>query len=85
VVVTGIERDGTRHGPDLEGLATVLESTDAPVVASGGVGSVEDLHRLAALRSPSRCRSVTGVVVGRALVDGTIDPREAVVACATSA
>jgi len=84
VVVTGIERDGTRAGPDLEGLVAVLETTDLPVVASGGVGSVHDLRTLTELRSPTWGHAVTGVVVGRALVDGTIDVREAVAACAAS-
>lgn len=84
VVVTGIERDGTRTGPDVEGLLAVLEATDLPVVASGGVGSAGDLRELARLRSSTRGHGVTGVVVGRALVDGTIDVEEAVVACATS-
>lgn len=84
VVVTGIERDGTRAGVDLDGLMAVLEATDLPVVASGGVGSAGDLRELARLRSPARGHAVTGVVVGRALVDGTIDVEEAVAACATS-
>lgn len=84
VVVTGIDRDGTRAGPDTEGLAAVLDATDLPVVASGGVGSADDLRMLAALRSPRRRRAVAGAVVGRALVDGTIEAREAVAACGTS-
>lgn len=84
IVVTGIERDGTRTGPDLEGLAAMLELTDLPVVASGGVGSVEDLWTITKLRSHAWGHGVTGVVVGRALVDGTIDVREAVAACAAS-
>lgn len=84
VVVTGIERDGTRTGPDLEGLVTVLDATDLPIIASGGVGSTKDLRLLAGLRSPRRGHSVAGAVVGRALVDGTVDPREAVTVCAAS-
>lgn len=84
VVVTGIERDGTRAGPDTEGLVTVLDATALPVVASGGVGSADDLRTLVALRSPTRGRGVAGVVVGRALVDGTIEVGEAVAVCAAS-
>ena len=55
LVVTEIGRDGTLEGPDLEGLAAVLGATDIDVIASGGVGSLDDLRaldRLAVGRSP---------------------------------
>jgi phosphoribosylformimino-5-aminoimidazole carboxamide ribotide isomerase len=84
VVVTAIERDGTLTGPDLDGLAGVLDATSLPVVASGGVSSVRDLRVLGALRSPSAGRGVDGVVVGRALLDGRVDLEEAMAACAPS-
>ena len=83
VVVTAIDRDGTRQGPDTDGLSWVLDATALPVVASGGVGSADDLSALAGLRSGSG-RSLAGVVVGRALVDGSIGVEEAVAACAVS-
>ena len=50
-VVTDIGRDGTLSGPDVRGLAAVLAATDVPVVASGGVGSLDDLRALAALEA----------------------------------
>ncbi|MGH8979981.1 MAG: HisA/HisF-related TIM barrel protein, partial [Acidimicrobiales bacterium] len=84
LVVTAIDRDGTASGPDLEGVASVLDMTVVPVLASGGVGSAGDLRALAGLRSPAAGRSVSGAVVGRALVDGSIDVGEAVAACAAS-
>lgn len=84
LVVTAIDRDGTRTGPDLDGLAGVLDATAVPVVASGGVGRLDDLVALGTLRSPGAGRRVAGVVAGRALVDGTIDVQEAVAACAAS-
>ncbi len=84
VVLTAIDRDGTLAGPDTEGLATVLDRTEVPVVASGGVGGATDLAALARLRSPARGRSLAGVVVGRALVDGRLEVEEAVAACAAS-
>jgi phosphoribosylformimino-5-aminoimidazole carboxamide ribotide isomerase len=77
VVVTSIERDGTLAGPDLDGLRQVLDATDIPVVASGGVGRVGDLVALRAL-------PLSGVVVGKALVDGRMTMREALDACAAS-
>ncbi len=85
VAVTSIERDGTGAGPDLEGLGDVLDRCDHPVVASGGVGALSDLHALRALRSPVRTRTLTGVIVGMALVDGSLEVGEAVAACSRSA
>jgi phosphoribosylformimino-5-aminoimidazole carboxamide ribotide isomerase len=82
VVVTAIERDGTLSGPDLAGLSAVLDATSVPVVASGGVGTAGDLRALATLRSPDRGHRPTGAVVGRALVDGRLDMKEAIAACA---
>jgi phosphoribosylformimino-5-aminoimidazole carboxamide ribotide isomerase len=75
LVVTQIHRDGTLEGPDLEGLAAVLEATSAPVVASGGVGSVDDLRALAEL-------DLAGVIVGLALYDGRVTVPEAMAALA---
>ncbi len=71
LVVTEIGRDGMLEGPDLEGLAAVLEVTRAPVVASGGVGSLADLEALTAL-------DLDGVIVGRALYDERLTVAEAV-------
>ncbi len=65
LVVTQIERDGTLEGPDLGLLEAVLEVATVPVVASGGVGSVEHLRSLTAL-------ALDGVIVGRALYDGKV-------------
>jgi phosphoribosylformimino-5-aminoimidazole carboxamide ribotide isomerase len=87
VVVTSIERDGMLTGPDLEGLAAVLASTDVPVIASGGVGSVADVAALAALgatTSDGRRRALAGAITGRALVDGRLTVEEGVAACAPS-
>jgi phosphoribosylformimino-5-aminoimidazole carboxamide ribotide isomerase len=81
VVVTSVARDGTLAGPDLEGLAATLAATTLPVVASGGVGGADDLRALAALRAGGR--SLDGAIVGRALLSGALDLREAIAACAT--
>jgi phosphoribosylformimino-5-aminoimidazole carboxamide ribotide isomerase len=85
VVVTAIERDGTLAGPDLAGLAEVLEATEHPVVASGGVGSLADVVSLRRLRSPTTGRALAGVVVGKALVEGRMSVEEVVAACAPCA
>lgn len=67
VVVTEIGRDGTLEGPDLEGLAGLLRATDIDVIASGGVGTLDDLRALAALDADGR--HLAGAVVGRALYE----------------
>lgn len=84
LVVTAIERDGTLSGPDTDGLLSVLDATDIPVVASGGVSGAADLRALATLRSSAMRRSLTGVVVGRALLDGSLPLGDALAACASS-
>lgn len=82
VVVTAIERDGVASGPDIEGLRAVLAVSEAPVVASGGVRSADDLLALGALEVSGR--RLAGTVVGRALVDGSMSVEEAIAACAPS-
>lgn len=84
VIVTSIERDGMLTGPDLDGLAAVLGSTEVPVIASGGVGSVADIEALAAVVVVvgGRERRLAGTISGRALVDGRMTVAEGVAACA---
>jgi phosphoribosylformimino-5-aminoimidazole carboxamide ribotide isomerase len=93
VIVTNIERDGMLTGPDLDGLRGVLAMTEIPVIASGGVGAVGDVEALARLEvasGPSRAgngsgaRRLSGVITGRALVDGRMSVEEGVAACALS-
>jgi len=62
-VVTDVTKDGTLNGPNLELLTLVTERTDAPVIASGGVSSLEDLLAIATLTA----RGVEGAIVGKAL------------------
>ncbi|MCY3577932.1 MAG: 1-(5-phosphoribosyl)-5-[(5-phosphoribosylamino)methylideneamino]imidazole-4-carboxamide isomerase [bacterium] len=75
VVATEISRDGTLSGPDIEGLAAVLAATGLAVIASGGVGTLEDLAALAAVGDPSR--RLAGVIVGRALYEGRFTVEQA--------
>lgn len=75
LVVTQIDTDGTLEGPDLELLAEALAATDVPVIASGGVGSLADLRRLASLRVAGR--ALAGAIVGRAIYERTVDLAEA--------
>lgn len=68
LVVTEIGRDGTLEGPDLEGLAAVLGATGIDVIASGGVGALDDLRALDRLSVGER--RLAGAIVGRALYEG---------------
>jgi phosphoribosylformimino-5-aminoimidazole carboxamide ribotide isomerase len=79
LLYTDVSRDGTEGGPNVEYTATVARDVAMPVLASGGVGRVEDLARLAAVPG------VVGTVVGRALYTGAIDLRRAKDAAASGA
>ena len=78
VVVTEISRDGLMTGPDIHGYRELLEAVDVPLIASGGVGSLDDLRRLAWLQV--RSRRLAGVIVGRALYEGRFSVPEALAA-----
>jgi phosphoribosylformimino-5-aminoimidazole carboxamide ribotide isomerase len=67
ILYTDIARDGTQDGPNLPSTEAVARAAGIPVLASGGVGSMEDLHRLASITG------VEGVIVGRALYSGAVD------------
>jgi phosphoribosylformimino-5-aminoimidazole carboxamide ribotide isomerase len=79
LVVTEIARDGTLEGPDVEGLSQVLDATAIPVIASGGVGTLDDLTVLAALESSGR--RLSGAIVGRAIYEGRFSVSAGVEAC----
>ncbi|MCU0685435.1 MAG: 1-(5-phosphoribosyl)-5-[(5-phosphoribosylamino)methylideneamino] imidazole-4-carboxamide isomerase [Polyangiaceae bacterium] len=71
VLYTDVERDGTRSGPNVAETARLAREGGVPVLASGGVGSLEHLRELAA------CKGVVGAVVGRALYEGDFTLDEA--------
>ena len=77
-VVTDVTRDGTLAGPNLDLLRRVCARTSAPVIASGGVASLDDLAQLAAL-APA---GVEGVIVGKALYAGAFTLPQALAAVA---
>ncbi|HJP67115.1 MAG TPA: HisA/HisF-related TIM barrel protein [Actinomycetota bacterium] len=72
VTYTNVGRDGVTAGPDLEGLARVLDRLPLPVIASGGVRTVDDLRALAGLRP-----APVGAIVGRALAERAFTVAEA--------
>jgi phosphoribosylformimino-5-aminoimidazole carboxamide ribotide isomerase len=70
-LVTAIERDGTLAGPDLRLLEAVRAATDATLIASGGIGSLDDVRRVA----ETGCDAL---VVGRALLSRSLSLRDAI-------
>jgi phosphoribosyl isomerase A len=77
-VVTDVSKDGTLRGPNIELLREVCARTDAPVIASGGVSSVDDLLALAELS----CDGLEGSIVGKALYAGKFTLAQALAAVA---
>lgn len=75
-VVTDVTKDGTLTGPNLDLLREVCEATDAPVVASGGISTLDDLRALAGLVAAG----VEGAIVGKALYAGRFTLPEALAA-----
>jgi phosphoribosyl isomerase A len=75
-VVTDVSKDGTLQGPNLQLLRDLCARTDAPVIASGGVSSVDDLRALARLERDG----VEGSIVGKALYAGAFTLPEALAA-----
>jgi phosphoribosyl isomerase A len=80
-VVTDVLKDGTLRGPNLDLLKSVCARTDAPVVASGGVSSLDDLRTLASLTDVG----VEGAIVGKALYAGAFTLEAALAAVAAVA
>jgi len=68
IIYTDIERDGKLGGVNVEATAELAAKLSTPVIASGGVGSLDDLARL----KPHEADGIEGVICGRALYDGRV-------------
>jgi len=68
LVYTDISKDGTLLGPNLEGLANIASLTTLPVIASGGIGTLDDIEKVKALRP----KGVIGCIVGKAILSGKL-------------
>jgi len=73
IIYTDISRDGAMEGPNVEETARLASEITTPVVASGGISSLEDLKHL----KEHENTGIEGAIIGRALYDGAIDPAEA--------
>ena len=70
IIYTDIRRDGTLSGPNLEALRTMIAIDGAEIIASGGVGGMEDVEAVASA-------GAAGVIIGRALYDGRVELADA--------
>lgn len=75
IIYTDINRDGAMQGPNIEATAALANTVSIPVIASGGVSSLDDLIALKTCGAP-----LNGAISGRALYDGAIDLKEALAA-----
>lgn len=73
IIYTDIDRDGVLKGINWDGTAALARATRIPVIASGGLASMDDIH---ALSKPEHAM-LEGAITGRALYDGRIDPKRA--------
>lgn len=77
IIYTDITRDGTLTGPNTQALEEVLDKTGVRIISAGGIKSVDHVKELLTLEK----KGLTGIIIGRALYDGTIDLGEAINAC----
>jgi len=69
IVYTDIGRDGMMKGVNAEATAALAREIDIPVIASGGVTNIDDIHALCAVADSG----ISGTIAGRALYEGTLD------------
>jgi len=74
IIYTDIARDGMMQGPNIEATKALAESITIPVIASGGLSTLDDIRRLIEIEASG----VTGVITGKAIYSGAIDLRDAV-------
>lgn len=74
IIYTDIDRDGAMQGPNISATENLARAVNIPVIASGGVSSMTDLHALA------RTKIIAGAISGRALYDGALNLTEALAA-----
>jgi phosphoribosylformimino-5-aminoimidazole carboxamide ribotide isomerase len=74
IIYTDISRDGVKRGVNVEATRTLALATDIPIIASGGVSSIDDITALL----PLEPLGVIGVITGKALYDGNLDLKEAI-------
>jgi len=74
VIHTNVDRDGTMEGANLDSVREFVESSPIPVVASGGIASIEDIEKLSSLEA----LGLIGVILGKSIYTGRINLKEAI-------
>lgn len=76
IIYTDISRDGMLEGVNIAAISEMVAAVPVPIIASGGVGSLEDIHALKAIKASN----LEGVIIGKALYAGKISLSEAIAA-----
>jgi phosphoribosylformimino-5-aminoimidazole carboxamide ribotide isomerase len=76
IIITNISRDGTLSGPDIGLIEKVLQKSRLNLIIAGGITTADDIRKLKDLNNPA----ITGVIIGKALYEGTISLEEAILA-----
>jgi phosphoribosylformimino-5-aminoimidazole carboxamide ribotide isomerase len=71
---TDIDRDGMQTGPNIEEIRRIAEAISIPVIASGGVSTIDDIKNLL----PLNAMGITGIIIGKALYSGSLDLKDAI-------
>ena len=74
LIYTDINRDGTKQSPNFEETAKVADTSNCPVIISGGVSSIDDIKKAKELNN----KNIEGIIVGKAIYDGDIKLEELV-------
>ena len=77
LIYTDIARDGTLTGPNFDGLKKILDAVEMQVIASGGVGQIQDIKKLIKLEP----YGLYGAIVGKAIYENKLDLKEAIKVC----
>ena len=72
IIYTDISKDGMLSGPNIEATREMVESLNIPVIASGGISSIDDIKRL------SKIKGLWGAITGKAIYSGALNLREAI-------
>lgn len=79
IIYTDIERDGTGEGVNIDATVKLAQATSIPIIASGGIGSLEDVS---AVKTAADEHGLNGVIIGKALYDKRVSPKDALAAAA---
>jgi phosphoribosylformimino-5-aminoimidazole carboxamide ribotide isomerase len=73
IIYTDIARDGMMQGVNVQATVTLAEATGIPVIASGGISRIEDIHALQAVARTRTGGGIMGAITGRAIYEGALD------------